>query len=241
MSIIVTGGSRGIGRAIAKKLAESGEMIVITYRSGTEAAEETKRQIEEKGGHCELMQVDVTSEEGCTEVVKKAAEHGPIKALVNNAGITKDGLAMRMKRDDFEAVIDTNLVGPFLMTKAVLPVMSKQKSGSIVNITSVAGIYGNAGQVNYSSSKAGLIGLTKTIAKEMGGRHIRVNAVAPGFIETEMTAILPEKVKEAALNSIDLRRFGSVEEVAEVVDFLVSDRSSYVTGQIIEVSGGITL
>ncbi|MGI6077562.1 MAG: 3-oxoacyl-[acyl-carrier-protein] reductase [Fastidiosipilaceae bacterium] len=241
MSIIITGGSRGLGRAIALRLADFNEPIVITYRSGAEQAAATLKELEEKGVPCLAVQADAADETACAEVVRQAETLSPVRVLVNNAGITRDGLAMRMKEADFTQVIDTNLVGPFLMSKAVLPGMAKNRNGSIINITSVAGLYGNAGQANYSASKAGLVGLTKTLAKEMGGRNIRVNAVAPGFIETDMTENLPEKIKKEAQAKISLRRFGQPEDVAGVVKFLASDDAQYITGQVIEVGGGLTL
>lgn len=241
MSIIVTGASRGIGRAIALKLAACGEPMVITYRSGAAGAAATAEAVRAAGASCVAVQADVSTEEGCSAVAKAAQELGPVRVLVNNAGITKDGLALRMKKEQFTDVLDTNLTGPFLMSKAVLPSMMKAKTGRIINITSVAGIYGNAGQANYSASKAGLIGLTKTLAKEMGSRNITVNAVAPGFIATDMTAELPDEVKKNAMQQISLRRFGHPEDVANVVAFLASEEAAYVTGQVIEVSGGLTL
>lgn len=241
MSIIITGGSRGLGRAIALRLAEFGEPIIITYHHGSEKAAQTLSELEEKGVTCLAIQADATDEAACADVVKQAQALSPVRVLVNNAGITRDGLAMRMKRTDFTDVMDTNLVGPFLMSKAVLPVMTKQRNGCIINITSVAGLYGNAGQSNYSASKAGLVGLTKTLAKEMGGRNIRVNAVAPGFIQTDMTDQLPEKIKNEAKEKISLRRFGLPDDVAGVVKFLASDAAQYITGQVIEVSGGLAL
>lgn len=242
MSIIVTGGSRGIGRAAAVALARFGEPIVITYRSGAEAAAETVAAVAAAGATCTALEADVTDEAACRRVAEAAQATGsPLRVLVNNAGITKDGLALRMKREQFEAVVDTNLTGPFLMSREALAAMVKQRDGVIVNLASVAGIYGNAGQANYSAAKAGLIGLTKTLAKEVGGRNIRVNAVAPGLIETDMTATLPDKVRSAAADKIPLKRFGDPAEVGALIAFLASPEAAYITGQVIEISGGLLL
>lgn len=241
MSIIITGASRGIGRAIALKLAEIGEPMVITYRGGAEGARTTADEIVKMGTRCVALQADVSDERSCADVVKAAVEMGPIRVLVNNAGITKDGLLMRMKSEQFTEVVDTNLIGPFYMIKAALSSMMKARTGHIVNIASIAGVYGNAGQANYSASKAGLIGLTKSLSKEIGSRNITVNAVAPGFISTDMTAELPDEMKQDALARISLRRLGEPEDVANVVAFLASPAATYVTGQVIEVSGGLTL
>lgn len=241
---IVTGGSRGIGAAIAEKLAAAGYDLVIAYRSGEEAAQAAKARCEVIRPEIRVVTVaaDVGSEEGCQAIFDAAKNaFGRVDVLVNNAGQTRDGLAMRMSREQFTSVIDTNLTSAFTLSKLCLSLMSRQRKGRIINMSSVAGVYGNAGQANYSASKAGLIGLTKTLAKEMGSRNITVNAVAPGFIETDMTAVLSEDIKSAAIGRIPLGRMGLASDVASVVAFLASDDASYVTGQVIEVSGGLVL
>lgn len=239
--MVVTGASRGIGAAVSKVLADLKYIVVGTYISSEEAVKALKIEIEKLGGIYIPVKADVRLSSDCEKVIDEASKHGQIYGLVNNAGITSDNLILRMTEDDWKSVIDTNLTGTFLMTKAVAREMIKNREGSIVNVTSVVGLYGNAGQVNYAASKAGLVGFTKSLAKELGPRNIRVNAVAPGFIETDMTSKLSDELKHKAVQSIYLRRFGRAEEVAEVVAFLISEKSSYINGEIIEVSGGIAL
>ena len=239
---IVTGAGRGLGRAIALKLAELGANIVVNYRNSEKEAEELIQDIEAKGVEALMVKADVSSFEQCEGLIKAAVEKfGKIDILVNNAGITKDTLLLRMKEEDFDRVIDINLKGCFNTTKHVSSVMLKQKFGRIINISSVIGLVGNAGQSNYAASKAGIIGFTKACAKELGSRGITVNAVAPGFIETEMTEVLSDKLKEATINSIPLKRFGSPTDVANLVAFLAADESAYITGQVINVDGGMVM
>jgi len=236
----VTGSTRGIGKEIAITLAESGYDIAINYRYENENLKITKKEIEEKGVKCLTVQGDVSSFEDCEKCIKNIIdEYGKIDVLVNNAGITKDTLLMRMKKEDFEDVIDINLVGTFNVTKNVISHMIKSRSGRIINISSVVGISGNAGQTNYSASKAGIIGFTKSLAKEVASRGILVNAVAPGFIETDMTDILKDEIKEEITKNIPLKRVGTAKDVANVVKFLASEDSSYITGQVICVDGGL--
>ena len=238
----ITGGTRGIGKQIAITLAQNGCDIAINYRTQNEELETTKKEIEELNVKCFTVQGDVSSFEDCEKMIKEIIEeYGKIDILVNNAGITKDTLLMRMKPEDFEAVIDVNLVGTFNVTKNVIPYMLKQKNGRIINISSVVGISGNAGQTNYSASKAGIIGFTKSLAKEVASRNILVNAVAPGFIETKMTEVLKDDVKEEINKTIPLKRIGTPQDVANVVKFLSSEDSSYITGQIIKVDGGMLI
>ena len=237
---LITGASRGIGKQIALTLAQNGYDIAINYRTENEALIETKKQIEEKGVKCLTVQGDVSNFEDCERFVKEIIEeYGKIDVLVNNAGITKDTLLMRMKKEDFEDVIDTNLVGTFNVTKNVISNMMKARSGRIINISSVVGVAGNAGQTNYSASKAGIIGFTKSLAKEVASRGILVNAVAPGFIETGMTDVLKEDIKEEIAKSIPLKRMGTTQDVANLVKFLAGEDSSYITGQVINVDGGM--
>ena len=237
---IVTGGSRGIGRAAALTLAEAGADVAVIYAGNTAAAEETVRLIEEKGRKGLAIQCDVADEAAVTAMVKDVKkELGRIDILVNNAGITRDGLLMIMKEDDWQAVLDTNLTGAFHCTKAVTRLMMKQRSGSIINITSVVGETGNAGQANYAAAKAGLIGFTKSVAKELASRNIRCNAIAPGCIETDMTAVLGEDTVDAMIKTIPMGRVAQPEEVAKAVLFLASDDASYITGQTLNVDGGM--
>ena len=238
----VTGGTRGIGKQIAINLAKAGYDIAINYRNENEALKETQIEIERQGVKCFSVKGDVSVFEECEKMVKDIInQFGKIDVLVNNAGITKDMLILRMKEKDFSDVINVNLIGTFNVTKNVVPYMAKKRNGRIINISSVVGIGGNAGQTNYSSSKAGIIGFTKSLAKELGSRNILVNAVAPGFIKTQMTDVLKNEVKEEISKNIPLKRFGNAEDVANVVDFLASDRSSYITGQVINVDGGMLM
>lgn len=238
---IVTGGGRGIGRAISVKLAQEGANVVICDIVINEAAEETIKLIEEQGVKAAAFQANVTVPEDCDKLFKQAVEQfGQVDILVNNAGVTRDNLIMKMKEEEFDLVIATNLKGTYNMMKAATRPMMKARYGRIVNISSVVGVYGNAGQVNYSASKAGVIGMTKSIAKELGSRGITCNAVAPGYIETDMTKVLPEEVKAAMVKNIALGRAGQPEDVAKVVAFLASDEAAYVTGQVIECAGGMS-
>ncbi|MBK1811879.1 3-oxoacyl-[acyl-carrier-protein] reductase [Clostridium sp. YIM B02505] len=237
---VITGGSRGIGKAIAIKLAEMGANIVVNYRSSS--IDEVLTEIKAFGVNAIGVQCDISNSEDADKLIKTAfAEFGSVDILVNNAGITKDGLIMRMKDQDFDSVINTNLKGTFNTIRSASSIMMKQRSGKIVNLTSVVGITGNAGQANYAASKAGVIGLTKSVARELASRGITCNAVAPGFIETDMTEALSDKVKEATLNTIPLKKLGSTEDVANLVGFLASDLSNYITGQVINVDGGMVM
>ncbi len=239
-TIVVTGGSRGIGRAICQSFAGPDTIIFFNYYPEDPASEESIKLITEAGGSATGQCVNVVSEEEVTGFFEKVvAETGRIDVLVNNAGITRDGLLVRMKEEAWDAVLDINLKGSFICTKVAAKIMMKQRSGRIINISSVVGVTGNAGQANYSASKAGLIGLTKTVAKELAPRGITVNAVAPGYIESDMTAALSEKAKKFMLDQVPLGRAGQPEDVAEIVHFLASDSASYVTGQVIHVSGGM--
>jgi 3-oxoacyl-[acyl-carrier protein] reductase len=239
---VVTGAGRGIGRAIALKLSKLGASVVINYRSSIKEAQELIDEIKSNGGNAEAVQGDVSSLEDAEKVVKFAVEKfGRLDILVNNAGITKDTLLLRMKEEDFDKVLEVNLKGVFNCTKHASAIMLKQKSGRIINISSVIGLIGNAGQANYAAAKAGIIGFTKSIAKELGGRGITVNAIAPGFISTDMTEVLSDKVKEKLLVSVPLRKLGSPEDVANLAGFLASDNASYITGQVINVDGGMVM
>ena len=239
---LVTGASRGIGKAIALRLAKEGANIAINFAGNVAAAEEVKAAIEADGGKAILVQADVSDSAAVDAMVKTVVDtFGGIDILVNNAGITRDGLLMRMKEEDWDAVLNTNLKSIFLCTKAVSKLMIKKRSGRIVNMSSVVGVNGNAGQANYSAAKAGAIGFTKSMAKELAGRGITVNAIAPGFIQTDMTAVLPEAVKESMAKSIPLGRLGAPEDIAGTVLFLVSDCASYITGQVINVDGGMVM
>ena len=238
----ITGGTRGIGKQIAIKLASSGFDIALNYRVENEELKNTVSDIEKNGVRCLAVKGDVTSFSDAEQMVKEIFEkYERIDVLVNNAGITKDNLFIRMKKEDFDDVINVNLVGTFNVTKNVVPIMIKQKYGRIINISSIVGISGNAGQANYSASKAGIIGFTKSLAKELGARNILVNAIAPGFIETNMTSVLKDCIKEEIGKSIPLKKMGKPEDVANVANFLASEDSSYVTGQVINVDGGMLM
>ena len=240
---LVTGGQRGIGRQIALTLAKDGYDISINYiGEKDETFDELKKEIEQNNVKCIFVQGDVSKFEDCERFVKETVDTlGSIDVLVNNAGITRDMLLMRMKPEDFTDVIDVNLVGTFNVTKSAINYMMKARSGRIVNIASVVGISGNAGQTNYSASKAGIIGFTKSLAKEVASRNIRVNAVAPGFIQTNMTAVLKDETKEEIAKSIPLKRMGNPEDVANAIKFLASDDSSYITGQVLHIDGGMLM
>ena len=239
---VVTGGSRGIGRAVCLELAKGGANIVLCYAGSEAAAAETAAQCEALGVKAISVRCNVADAADVKAMMDTAVKtFGAIDILVNNAGITRDGLLMMMKEEDFDAVIDTNLKGAYLCMKAVCRTMMKQRHGHIVNISSVVGLRGNAGQVNYAASKAGVIGMTKSAAKELAGRGITVNAVAPGFIDTDMTAALSENAKTALLGSIPAGRLGAAEEVAKAVAFFASDEAAYVTGQVLAVDGGMSM
>lgn len=239
---VVTGASRGIGKAIAINLASKGAKVVINYNGSKERAEEVKNIIEAAGGRAVVRQCNVADFDSCKEFIETVIkEYGRIDILVNNAGITKDGLLMKMSEEDFDQVLDTNLKGAFHTIRFALRQMIRQRSGRIVNMASVVGVSGNAGQANYAASKAGVIGLTKTAAREVASRGITVNAIAPGFIETDMTEVLPEKVKEASISQIPLGKFGKAEDVADAVAFLASDEAAYITGQVLHVDGGMVM
>lgn len=238
----ITGATRGIGRAIALELAKEGYNIALNYRTENEALENLKKEISGIGVECYPVQGDVSKAEDSERMTKEIIEHfEQIDVLVNNAGITKDKLIQRMKEEEFTDVINVNLVGTFNITKNVIKYMTKKRYGKIINISSVVGISGNAGQSNYAASKAGIIGFTKSIAKELASRNITANAVAPGFIQTDMTNVLKDEVKEAIEGTIPLKRLGTAEDVAKVVKFLASDESSYITGQVINVDGGMLM
>lgn len=239
---IVTGASRGIGRAIALELAKRGAYVIVNYNGSKEAAEETVKAIEAAGGRAEAYQCDVSDCEACEKLICYVMDQRDrIDILVNNAGITRDNLLMRISEEDFDAVLNTNLKGAFHTMRLVSRHMLKQRSGRIINMASVVGVAGNAGQANYAASKAGIIGMTKSAAKELASRSITVNAVAPGFIETDMTEKLRDKVREQAVSQIPLRRFGSAADVAKAVAFLASDDAGYITGQVIHVDGGMVM
>jgi 3-oxoacyl-[acyl-carrier protein] reductase len=240
--VLITGASRGIGRAIALKMAQSGARIVINYARQKNSALEVLQEIEAMGGTAMIVQADVSDENQVARMLENVKEtFGPVEILVNNAGITRDGLLVRMKSDDWHQVLNTNLTSAFYVSRAVSKDMMRAKSGRIINIASVVGISGNAGQANYSASKAGLIGLTKSMAKELAGKNITVNAVAPGFIETEMTGALSEKMIEQVLSQIPLKSLGRAEDIAETVCFLAGDGGDYITGQVIQVDGGMAM
>lgn len=239
---LITGGARGIGKQIAITLAKEGYDIALNYRSNTDELAMLKEELESYKVKCLLVQGDVSNFEETERITKETIdEFGKIDVLINNAGITRDMLFLRMKQEDFESVLDVNLVGTFNMTKNVVNHMMKARQGRIINVSSVVGVSGNAGQTNYSASKAGIIGFTKSLAKELASRNILVNAIAPGFIGTDMTNVLKEEVKENILNQIPLKRIGEAQEVANVVKFLASSDSSYITGQVINIDGGMLM
>ena len=239
---LVTGGSRGIGRAIALRLAGEGAKVAVNYAGNTAAAEEVKAAIEQSGGTAMLIQTDVSDAVAAAEMVARVhAELGGLDILVNNAGITRDTLLVRMKDEDFDAVISTNLKGIYACTKAAAKFMTKQRSGRIVNLSSVVGEIGNVGQTNYAAAKAGVIGFSKAAAKELAPRGITVNVIAPGFIDTDMTAVLKDSIREKLVESIPLGALGKPEHVADAVLFLVSEAASYITGQTLNVDGGMVM
>lgn len=239
---VVTGASRGIGREIAKTLAAEGALVVVNYNGSREKAKEAVAEIEEAGGKAEAAQCDVSDFEKAGELMEYVVKtYGRVDILVNNAGITKDGLLMRMSEEDFDSVVRTNLKGAFNCMRHVARQMIRQKSGRIINISSVSGVLGNAGQVNYAASKAGIIGMTKSAARELASRGITVNAIAPGFINTEMTRVLSDAVKEGAAAQIPMKVFGETKDVAEAAAFLASDKARYITGQVLCVDGGMAM
>ena len=239
---LITGAGRGIGRAIAIALAKEGAEVVINYNGSEERAKEVKQTIEENGGKASIYKCNVSDFVACEAMIKDIVkEYGHLDILVNNAGITKDGLIMKMKEEDFDSVLNVNLKGTFNTIRHSARQMLKQRSGKIINISSVSGILGNVGQANYAASKAGVIGLTKTMARELGSRGITVNAIAPGFVDTEMTEVLSEEIRENACKQIILGRFGEPEDIANTAVFLASDKADYITGQVISVDGGMNV
>ena len=239
---LVTGGSRGIGRAVCQELARQGARVAVNYAGNAAAAEETVKACQDLGTDAFAIQADVADAAACEAMVQEVlTRFGRLDILVNNAGITRDNLALSISEADFDAVLDTNLKGAFLCIKAAYRPMMKQRYGRIVNLSSIAGIRGNAGQANYAASKAGLIGLTKSMAKELAARNVTVNAVAPGFIETDMTAVLSEKIREGMLSSIPAGRLGQAEDVARAVAFFAGDGAAYITGQVLCVDGGMAV
>ena len=238
---LITGASRGIGRACATSLAAAGARVALAARN-VEALEELAERLRAEGHQAFAVALDLSNADSIKEAAARVAkDFGRVDILVNNAAITKDNLAMRMKRDDWDLVLNTNLTGAFLMIQQVLPAMIRERWGRIVNISSIVGETGNAGQANYAASKAGLIGLTKSIAQEIASRNVTVNAVAPGFIATDMTQVLPQELKDKMLAAIPLRRFGQAEDVAAAVRFLASDEASYITGHVLDVNGGLRM
>ena len=239
---LVTGAGRGIGRAIALALAKEGAEVIINYNGSEECAKEVLQMIQAQGGKASVYPCNVSDFAACEEMIQTVIkEHGHLDILVNNAGITKDGLIMKMKEEDFDKVLEVNLKGTFNTIRHSARQMLKQRSGKIINIASVSGILGNVGQANYAASKAGVIGLTKTMARELGSRGITVNAVAPGFVDTEMTKVLSDEVKKAACGQILLGHFGKPENIADTVVFLASEKADYITGQVISVDGGMNI
>lgn len=239
---LVTGASRGIGRQIALTLADYGATVIVNYNGSKEKADQVVTEIQAKGGSAEAVQCSVADFEACGSMITEMlGKYGHIDILVNNAGITKDNLVMKMTEADFDAVIDTNLKGTFNTIKHMYRPFLKQKAGRIINLSSVSGVLGNAGQANYAASKAGVIGLTKSMARELASRNITVNAVAPGFIDTDMTQAMTDAAKEATLAQIPLKRVGTPKDIAETVAFLASDKAAYITGQVISVDGGMAI
>ena len=239
---LVTGAGRGIGRDIALTLAEYGAAVIINYNGSRERAEALAAGIVQKGGRATAIQANVSEAAEVARLFEESVkEFGRIDILVNNAGITRDNLILKMSEEEFDAVVDTNMRGAFLCMKQAAKLMLKQRGGRIINISSISGIIGNAGQVNYCAAKAGMLGMTKALARELGSRGITVNAVAPGYIKTEMTEVLPEQVKEGMLAQIPLKRAGETRDIAEAVAFLASDRASYITGQTLQVNGGMDM
>ena len=241
-SAIITGASRGIGKAIAIKFAKEGANIVINYRNNEEEALKVKEELEQLGVKTLIVKADISDLKQAENLIKQAKkEFGQVDILINNAGITKDNLIIRMKESEFDQVIKINLKGAFNCLKAVTPIMLKQRSGKIVNMSSVVGVIGNPGQVNYCASKAGLIGMTKSLAREIGVMGINVNAIAPGFIDTDMTRVLTEEQKKNILSQIPLNKFGNIEDIANTALFLASENSNYITGQVIHIDGGMAM
>ena len=239
---VITGASRGIGREIALKYAKEGANIVLNYRNSESEALQLKEELDKLGSNTLIVKANVSKFEEAEKLIKESKEaFGRVDILVNNAGITKDNLIMRMKEEEFDSVIDVNLKGAFNCLKAVTPIMIRQKSGKIINMSSIVGVIGNAGQVNYCASKAGLIGMTKSLAREIGGKNINVNAIAPGFIDTDMTKVLSEDQKKNILFQVPLKRFGDALDIANLALFLASDQSNYITGQVIHVDGGMAM
>ncbi len=239
---VITGAGRGIGRAIALQFAQYGAKVVVNYRNSIAQVEELLAQIKAAGGQAIAVQADISKEEEAKKLIGETLkQYGRLDVLVNNAGITKDNLMMKMTEQEFDSVLDINLKGTFFCMKHASVIMLKQRSGKIVNISSVVGLAGNSGQINYSASKAGVIGMVKSAARELASRGITVNAVAPGFIETDMTDALPDKTREATVATIPLKRYGKAEEVANAVSFLASDAANYITGQVIQVDGGMVM
>lgn len=241
-TIIVTGANRGIGKAIALKLGKIGANVIVNYRSNEKEASEVVAEIKELGGEASMVKADVSKYEDAESLINEAKNiYGSIYGVVNNAGITKDTLILRMKEEDFDAVINTNLKGTFNCCKAATSHLIKARQGRIVNISSVIGLIGNVGQINYAASKAGILGVTKSLAREIGARGITVNAIAPGFIESDMTEVLADKYKEDILKNIPLKKLGKAEDVANAVAFLMSEESQYITGQVLNVDGGMVM
>lgn len=239
---VITGASRGIGREIALKYAKEGANIVLNYRNSETEALQLKEELDKLGSNTLIIKANVSNFEEVERLIKEAKEvFGRVDILVNNAGITKDNLIMRMKEEDFDSVIDVNLKGAFNCLKAVTPIMIRQKEGKIINMSSVVGVIGNAGQVNYCASKAGLIGMTKSLAREIGGKNINVNAIAPGFIDTDMTKVLSEDQKKNIMSQVPLKRLGQADDIANLALFLASEQSNYITGQVIHVDGGMAM